>query len=81
MDKSLKEKIRNIVAEIVEVEPAEVTDNADFVNDLGMDSMQALEIMGALEKELSVQIPEEYLGKISNLANLIAIADKITTGK
>ena len=78
---NLSGELRDIVAEIVEVEPTEVTPEADFVEDLGMDSMQALEIMAAIEKKYSVQIPEDYLGKIVNLSGLLEIANKIINGK
>ena len=77
---NLEQKIREIVAEIVEVEPEEVTLEADFVDVLGMDSMQALEIMAAVEKEYKVQIPEEHLGKISNLKSMLDITEKIIKG-
>lgn len=78
--KALEKDLRDLVAEIVEVEPSEVTPEADFVEDLGMDSMQALEIMAAMEKKYSVQVPEEYLGKIMNLASLMDIAKGIIGG-
>jgi len=74
---SIEERIKNIVAEIVEVEPEEVTIEADFVDDLLMDSMQALEILASLEKEFSVKIPEEYLGKIENLKSLMELLDEL----
>ena len=69
--------IREIVGEICEVEPEEVTMEANFVEDLGMDSMQALEIMASLEKKYSIQIPEEYLGKIMDLTSLLGLAEDI----
>ena len=78
--KALEKDLRDLVAEIVEVEPSEVTPEADFVEDLGMDSMQALEIMAAIEKKYSVQVPEEHLGKIMNLTSLIDIAKGIIGG-
>lgn len=73
--------IRRVVAEICEVEPVEVTMEANFVEDLGMDSMQALEIMASLEKKYSIQIPEEHLGNIMNLTSLLEIAEEIISKK
>lgn len=73
----LENDIRGVVAEIIEVDPKEITLEANFVDDLGMDSMQALEIMAAIEKKYSVQIPEEYLGEITNLSKLLDIAIRI----
>ena len=77
----LEKELREIVAEIVEVEPGEVTLDSDFVEALGMDSMQALEIMAAIEKKYKVQIPEDYLGKIRTLSGLMEITEKIISGK
>jgi len=77
----LEKELREIVAEIVEVEPGEVTLDSDFVEALGMDSMQALEIMAAIEKKYKVQIPEDYLGKIMTLSGLMEITEKIISGK
>ena len=77
----LRNDLKNIVAEIVEVKPEEVTPEADFVEDLGMDSMQAIEIMAAIEKKYSVQVPEDYLGKIMNLSSLLEVAKEIIGGK
>jgi len=76
----LQQELKALVAEIVEVEVEEVTYAADFVEDLGMDSMQALEIMAAIEKKYSIQIPEDSLGEIMNLSGLIEVADKIIKG-
>ena len=73
---NLENEIKSIVADVIEVEPNEVTPGADFVNDLGMDSMQALEIMAAIEKRFAIKIPEEYLGKIDNLSSLLELAKK-----
>jgi len=78
---NLEKDIKGLVAEIVEVSPEEVTPEANFVEDLGMDSMQALEIMAAVEKKYAVQIPEDYLGKIMNLSSLLEIAKEIISGK
>jgi acyl carrier protein len=72
--KTLEKEIRAIVAEICECEEEAITPEADFVDELGMDSMQALEILAAVEKRYKVQIPEDYLGKIDNLTNLLNIA-------
>ena len=74
---NLENEIRDLVAEVIEVEPEEVTSEADFIEDLGMDSMQALEIMAAIEKRYSIQIPEDYLVKIINLSSLLNVAKEV----
>ncbi|MDP3697938.1 MAG: acyl carrier protein [Candidatus Taylorbacteria bacterium] len=65
--KKLEEELKNIIAEIIETEPEKITPEASFVEDLGMDSMMALEILASIEKKYKIKIPEENLSKIINL--------------
>jgi len=74
---TIEQKLRKLVTEICECEEDEVTMDASFVDDLGMDSMQALEILAAAEKEFGIQISEDYLGKIENLKGMIEIIQDI----
>jgi len=73
---ALENELRSIVAEVTETEPERITLEAKFIEDLGMDSMMALEILASIEKKYNLKIPEEYLGKISTLSGLIEIAKK-----
>ena len=50
-EKALENELRSIVAEITEVEPEKITPDAKFIEDLGMDSMMALEILASIEKK------------------------------
>ena len=70
-EKSLESEIRAIVAEITEIEPEKITLGAKFIDDLGMDSMMALEILAALEKKYKIQIPEEKLMGLTTLQETI----------
>lgn len=63
----VKSRIRELVAEVLEVEPAELKDSAQFVKDLGMDSMMALEILAGIEKRFKIVIPEDKLGQFTDL--------------
>ena len=69
----LVQAIRNIIVEITETEPEKITMEAKFVEDLGMDSMMALEILAAIEKKYKVQIPEDKLVRLTNLKETIAL--------
>jgi len=74
---NLEKELRAIVAEVVEIAPERVTNEARFVEDLGMDSMMALEILAAVEKKYKLKIPEQYLGKISTLSSLLELTEEI----
>ncbi|MFD9375451.1 acyl carrier protein [Streptomyces sp. NPDC059999] len=62
-----KEELRAIVAQVLDVDLAEVTDDARFVDDLEVDSLMALEIVVVLEKKYSVKLPESDLKQIATL--------------
>lgn len=62
-----KEDLRSTVADVLDVEEASVTDDALFVDDLGVDSLMALEVMVVLEKKYGVKLTEEELHEVSCL--------------
>ncbi len=71
---NIEEEIRNLIAEIIEKEPSEITPEAKFFEDLGLDSMMALEIMAAIERKYKISIPEEKLAQLTTLKETIAVA-------
>ncbi len=73
---TLGKEIRAIIAEIIEVDPKEITLEARFVEDLGMDSMMALEILAAVEKKYKIQVPEEKLNRIKSLKEIIKLTEE-----
>ena len=77
----LEKELRSLVAEILEIEAERITPDARFVEDLGMDSMMALEILASAEKKYKVQIPEEHLTKVTCLKNLVEIATNLLNKK
>ncbi|MFA6078760.1 MAG: acyl carrier protein [Candidatus Omnitrophota bacterium] len=79
-DKFEKE-IRSLIAEILEIEEDKITSDAKFVEDLGMDSMMALEILATMEKKFKIKISEEYLAKVTSLASMVDIVKKFMDKK
>ena len=73
---NLENELRELIAKIVEIEPAAITLNANFVEDLGMDSMMALEILASIEKKYKIQVPEEKLNKLRNLKEAISLTQE-----
>jgi len=70
----LENEIRNLIAEIIEKDPNEITLDAKFFEDLGVDSMMALEIMAAMEKKYKITIPEEKLAQLTTLRETVNVA-------
>ena len=73
---NVEKDIRELVAQILEIEPSEVKNSSHFVKDLGMDSMMALEILASLEKKFKIRIPEDELPKITTLNKAIELTKK-----
>ena len=65
------EKIKEIVAEQLNVDAATITEESSFKDDLGADSLDLFELVMALEDEYSVEIPSEDLEKILTVGDVI----------
>lgn len=75
-DKKLENELKSIISEIVEINLNKITPDANFVEDLGMDSMMALEILASIEKKYKLRIPEENILKLTTLNRTIEIVKK-----
>lgn len=64
-----REELRTLVAETLDLDVTEVTDSADFVNELDVDSLMALEVMVVLERRYAVKLDEKRLAEITSLEN------------
>ncbi|NLY29722.1 MAG: acyl carrier protein [Firmicutes bacterium] len=65
------EKVKEIVVEQLGVDPDEVTNEASFVDDLGADSLDLVELVMALEEEFDLEIPDEDAEKITNVGDAV----------
>jgi len=72
-----KSEIKKLVADIAEKTPEEITDDAKFSEDLGIDSMMALEIVASIEKKYKVIIPEAEIPNIRSLQNIYDLIGKL----
>jgi len=73
---NLDQEVKNLIADIIEMDPTQIDPDAHLVEDLGMDSMMALEILAAIEKRYKLRIPEEELPKITTVNRAIELARK-----
>ena len=69
---SIEERVKKIVAEQLGVKDEEVTNDASFVDDLGADSLDTVELVMALEEEFNIEIPDEEAEKIKNVQDIIS---------
>ncbi len=68
---SIEEQVKNIVAEQLGVKADEVTNKASFVDDLGADSLDTVELVMALEEEFETEIPDDDAEKITTVQQAI----------
>jgi acyl carrier protein len=68
---SIEEQVKNIVAEQLGVKEEEVTNDASFVDDLGADSLDTVELVMALEEAFECEIPDEEAEKITTVQQAI----------
>ena len=74
-----QEKVKSIIAEQLGVKIEEVTAEASFVDDLGADSLDTVELVMALEEEFGVEIPDEDAEKITTVGDAIKYIDEKST--
>lgn len=68
---AVQDKIKSIIAEQLGVKPEEVTPTASFVDDLGADSLDTVELIMALEEEFNIEIPDEDAEKMKTVGDAI----------
>jgi acyl carrier protein len=67
----VEEKVKEIIAKQLGVDVAQVTPEASFVEDLGADSLDTVELVMAFEEEFNIEIPDEDAEKISKVKDAI----------
>ncbi|HKK30492.1 MAG TPA: acyl carrier protein [Alphaproteobacteria bacterium] len=72
------EKVRQIVVEHLGVDEEKVTDNATFIDDLGADSLDTVELVMAFEEAFGVEIPDDAAEKIQSVKDAIDYIEKNT---
>jgi acyl carrier protein len=70
-DKSIEEKVKDIIVEQLGVNPEQVTPQASFIEDLGADSLDIVELVMAFEEEFGVEVPDEEAEKLQTVQDVI----------
>lgn len=71
MAENIEERVKSIIVEQLGVEAGEVKPEAQFVNDLGADSLDTVELIMALEQEFDIEIPDEEAEKIKTVGEAL----------
>jgi acyl carrier protein len=76
-EKSIEEKVKDIIVEQLGVNPEQVTQQAKFIEDLGADSLDTVELVMAFEEEFNVEVPDEEAEKLQTVGDVVKyIEDK-----
>ncbi len=70
-DKSVEQKVKDIIVEQLGVNPDQVTPDAKFIEDLGADSLDSVVLVMALEEEFGQEIPDEEAEKLQSVGDVI----------
>jgi acyl carrier protein len=71
MEMSVENKVKEIIAEQLNVELTELDGSKSFINDLGADSLDIVELVMAMEEEFDVEIPDEDAEKIQTVGDAV----------
>ena len=71
-DNSIEEKVRSII-----VESDKVTADAKFIEDLGADSLDTVELVMAFEENFDIEVPDEEAEKLQSVADVVAYIEKV----
>ena len=74
----LVKKVKAIIVDKLGVEPSEVTETANFTNDLGADSLDTVELLMEIEKVFGIKIPDEETSEIVTVKDAVEkVAEKL----
>ena len=70
------ERVKKIVVEHLNIDAEKVTDNASFIEDLGADSLDTVELVMAFEEEFGIEIPDDAAESIVTVGDAVKYIDK-----
>ena len=76
-----EERVKEIIVEQLGVNPSEVTNEASFIEDLGADSLDTVELVMAFEEEFDIEIPDDDAEKLTNVGKAIEYLKEKLAGK
>lgn len=81
MAEAVADRVKAIIAEQLGVKIEEVTDSASFIEDLGADSLDTVELVMALEEEFGIEIPDEDAEKMGSVGDAVKYIESKTAAK
>ena len=76
-DKPIDQRVKDIIVEQLGVKPDQVTPEAKFIEDLGADSLDTVELVMALEEEFGIEVPDEQAEKLQSVGDVIKYIEDV----
>ena len=73
----IADRVKKIVVEHLGVEEDKVTESASFIDDLGADSLDTVELVMAFEENFDIEVPDEEAEKLQSVADVVAYIEKV----
>ena len=74
---TIEQRVKKIVAEQLGVNEAEIKNESSFVDDLGADSLDTVELVMAFEENFDIEVPDEEAEKLQSVADVVAYIEKV----
>jgi acyl carrier protein len=78
-EKTIEQRVKEIIVEQLGVKPDQVTPEAKFIEDLGADSLDTVELVMALEEEFDAEIPDEEAEKLQTVGEVTKYIEEIAS--
>jgi acyl carrier protein len=75
-EKSIEDKVRDIIVDQLGVNAEQVVKDARFIEDLGADSLDTVELVMAFEEEFSIEVPDEEAEKLQTVGDVVAYVEE-----
>jgi acyl carrier protein len=72
----IRSEVKKMIGEVSDLSPDQITDTANFVDDLGIDSLSAIEMLVSMEKKYGIVIPQEEFASIRNVDEAVAAVQR-----
>jgi acyl carrier protein len=76
-DKSTEERVKDIIVEQLGVNADQVTTDAKFIEDLGADSLDTVELVMAFEEEFGIEVPDEEAEKLQSVGDVVRYIESV----
>ncbi len=77
-DSNIEEKVKSIIVEQLGVNEEQVTTDAKFIEDLGADSLDTVELVMAFEEEFGIEVPDEEAEKLQKVGDVVSYVESAT---